>query len=135
LSNLPEGWTDDMNIAVGNGHSLEELVDYVLQSTASSDGKAAMVEHLSHEFGLSQADAELALDRAYGGMVRAVTGQTANCPAKDKDPVAWISFHKCLKQPELIAAISPGFAKLQRKPWWRRLLSLSRKSSGNLEYT
>ena len=112
-----------MNIALGNGHSLEELVEYVLQSTPRSDAKAATAEHLSQKFGLSAVDAELALDRVYGGVLRAATGQTANCPAKDKDPVAWVSFHKCLKQPELIAAIYPQFAKPQRKPWWRRLLS------------
>ena len=123
MSNLPEGLTDDMNIAVGNGHSLEELVDYVLQSTVRSHAKATMVQHLSEEFALSSADAELALDRAYGGVIRAATGQRANSPPKDKDPIAWISFHETLNEPELIAAICPQFSKLKQKPWWRRLLS------------
>lgn len=123
LSNLPDGWTDDMNIAMAPGGSLEELVDYVLQSTVRRDAKATMVQHLSVEFGLTPADAELALDRVYGGVVRAATGQMANCPAKDRDPVAWVSFQKCLKQRDLIAAIYPQFAKPPRKPWWRRLLS------------
>jgi len=123
MARLPDGWTDDMNIAVGDGHSLEELVDYVLQSTVHGQTKAAMVEHLSEAFRLSPVDAELALDRAYGGVVRAATGQAANRPNKDKDPVAWISFQRCSKQPELIAAIYPQFAQPPRRPWWRRWLS------------
>jgi hypothetical protein len=84
LSNLPEGWTDDMNIAVAASRSLEELVEYILQSTVRRDAKATMLQHLSNEFGLNPADAELALDRAYGGVVRAATGQTANCPIRTK---------------------------------------------------
>ncbi len=29
LSNVPEGWTDDMNIVVGEGRTLEQLVEDV----------------------------------------------------------------------------------------------------------
>jgi len=123
LFKIPEGWTDDMNITVGGGHNLEELVDYVLETSIRSESTAAMAQHLSEEFGLSPADAELARDRVYGGVVRAASRQKANRPAKDKDPLAWISYNKCLKRPELIAAIYPQFPKPQPKPWWRRLLS------------
>lgn len=80
------------------------------------DAKATMVQHLSDEFRLTPADAELALDRTYGGVVRAATGKIANCPAKDKDPIAWVSFQKCLKQPDLIATIYPQSAKPPTKP-------------------
>jgi hypothetical protein len=50
-------------------------------------------------------------------------GRAENCPKKDKDPVAWFSYQKCLNQPDLIAAGYPKLAKPPRKPWWRRLLS------------
>lgn len=35
MPNLPKDWTDDMNIVVSAGRSLEELVDYVLESGAT----------------------------------------------------------------------------------------------------
>ena len=123
MSNLPEGWADDMNIAVPDGRSLEEVVDFVLESTIRRDRPTTIVQNLSERFGLAQADAELALDRACGGVVRAATGRADNCPARDKDPVAWVSYQECIKRPDLIAAIHPKFAKPPRKPWWRRLLS------------
>ena len=41
------------------------------------DAKATMVQHLSDEFRLTPADAELALDRTYGGVVRAATALVA----------------------------------------------------------
>ncbi|HLX84227.1 MAG TPA: hypothetical protein VKR59_10030 [Terriglobales bacterium] len=122
MSNLPEGWTDDMNIAVPPGHTLDEVVDYVLEGTIRRDSAVIMIQHLKAAFGLSQSDAELALDRVCGGVVRAATGRATNCPAEDKDPLAFVSYQKCLKKPALITAIYPQFAK-SRKPWWRRLLS------------
>lgn len=122
LSNLPEGWTDDMNIALAPGRSLEELVDWVLECNVRRDKPTVIVQQLIEKFGLTQADAELALDRACGGVVRAATGRADNCPPKDKDPVAWLSYQKCLKRPDLIAAIYPKFAKPPRKHWWQRFL-------------
>lgn len=122
MNKVPEGWTDDMTIVVPTGRSLDELVDYVLQSTIRRETQTKMIQYLTEEFGLTQGDAALALDRTYGGVVRAATGQRKNCPAKEKDPLAWLSFHRCLKQPELIGAIYPQFAKPTRRSWWRRLL-------------
>lgn len=123
MPNLPEGWTDDLNITVDADHNLDEVVEYVFQSVIRHDTGAVITRHLCEKFALSPADAELALDRTHGGVVRAATGRTDNCPVKEKDPVAWISFQKCLKNPNLIAAIRPEYAKPVRKPWWRRLLS------------
>ena len=112
-----------MNIAVTDDRTLEQLVDYVLECTIRRDAPTTIVQNLSERFGLTQADAELALDRACGGVVRAATGRAENSPAKDKDPVALFSYQACTKQPDLIAAIDPKFAKPTREPWWRRLFS------------
>jgi hypothetical protein len=108
-----------MNVVVSGGRSLEELVDYVLECTMRRDAPTMIVHQLSERFGLTQAVAELALDRACGGVVRAATGRADNCPAKDKDPVAWLTYQTCLKRPDLTAAIYPKFAKAPRKSWWR----------------
>jgi hypothetical protein len=32
MNKVPEGWTDDMTIAVPTGRSLDDIVDYVLQA-------------------------------------------------------------------------------------------------------
>ena len=37
-------------------------------------------------------DADLVLDRALGGIVRALTGNMQNCPDQSKDPIAWRTF-------------------------------------------
>lgn len=112
-----------MNIALAPGRSLEELVDWVLECNVRRDKPTVIVQQLIDKFGLTQADAELALDRTCGGVVRAATGRADNCPPKDKDLVAWFSYQKCMKRPDLIAAIYPKFAEPRRKPWWRRLMS------------
>jgi|SRR5580765_1164444 hypothetical protein len=111
MSTVPEGWTDDMTIVVPNGRSLDDIVDCVLQAKIRQETPSNTVHHLIAEFGLTQSDAELALDRTYGGVVRAATGRLDNSPQKEKDPMAWTSFQRCLKQPELVAAIYPQFAR------------------------
>ena len=116
LSTVPEGWTDDMTIVVPTGRSLDEIVDYVLQGMIRRETRSNMVKHMTREFGLTQGDAELALDRTCGGVVRAATGRLDNCPQREKDPMAWISFQRCLEQPELIAALYPQFARPPQKP-------------------
>lgn len=58
MSNLPDGWTDDMNIVVASGRSLEEIVDCVLESKAQGEAPNAIVQNLTEKFGLTQADAE-----------------------------------------------------------------------------
>lgn len=121
MNNVPEGWTDDMTIVVPTGRSIDDIVDYLLQATIRRETPRNTVRHLIQGFGLTQSDAELALDRTCGGVVRAATGRQENCPPKEKDPLAWLSFQRCLKQPELIGAIYPRFVKPTQKPWWRRL--------------
>ena len=108
---------------MAEGRTLDELVDDVFARSIGHESAHAVIQHLCNHFGLAQADAELALDRTYGGVVRAATGNLANCPAKDKDPVAWISFHKSMKRPEVIGVICPQFPHAPRQSWWRRLLS------------
>lgn len=122
MNNVPEGWTDDMTIVVPTGRRIDDIVDYVLQATIRRETPSNTVRHLIQEFGLTQSDAQLALDRTCGGVVRAATGRQENCPAKEKDPLAWLSFQRCMKHPELIGAIYPQFVKPTQKPWWRRFI-------------
>ena len=60
---VPAGRTDDITIVVPTGRNLDEIVDYVLQATTRRETPTNMLRHRTTEFGLSQGDAELALDR------------------------------------------------------------------------
>jgi hypothetical protein len=110
-----EGWTDDFNFPMASGRTVEELVDYVLQAAIQRYTNSTVIQKLISDFGLTEADAGFALDRALGGVVRAATVRASNCPAKEKDPVAWSSFQRCIKSPDLIAAIYPQFSRRVHK--------------------
>jgi hypothetical protein len=109
MSELPEGWTDDLRIHVCPLQTLEELVEFVLQAEVRKAPSDSTTADLVTKFRLSEEDARLAWDRALGGLVRAATGNPANCPVREKDPVAWISYQRCLREPALIAAIRPQY--------------------------
>lgn len=108
MSHIPEGWTDDMSIEVTAGHTLDALVEHILQAEIQKIPHENTVAYVMHEFALSEDDAELAWDRTLGGLVRAASKNDANCPSREKDPVAWISYHRCRQEPALITAIRPA---------------------------
>lgn len=108
MSHIPEGWTDDMSIAVPDGRTLDALVEHILQAEIQKVPHENTLAQVMREFALSEEDAELAWDRTLGGLVRAASNNDANCPSKEQDPVAWISYHRCRQEPALITAIRPA---------------------------
>lgn len=103
----PPAWTDDMSVRVRPPRTLEELVDFVLDAEARKVPSGDTTTEVMTQFGLTEEDARLAWDRALGGVVRAATSIEANRPDPEKDPVAWISYQRCLREPSLIEAIRP----------------------------
>ncbi len=93
---VPGGWTDDMSLQLPRGHTVEELVDYILAAIQQGRQHETLIADLGTEFGLSNEDAELSVDRVGGGIVRAATGNRANCPNRVKDPIAWASFRRAI---------------------------------------
>ena len=93
-SELPEGWTDDMNVAIGNGRSVQELAESIMQALLERATPETILNHIAREFALSVEDAELSLDRAQGGIVRAATGNIQNKPDQAKDPIAFYTFQE-----------------------------------------
>jgi hypothetical protein len=110
---IPEGWTDDMSIQLPVGVTLDHVTDTILQGACAKKDFAAILAELVR-LGLSEDDAVLAYDRVHGGLVRAATESPASAPGKDKDPLAWTSYQRCLREPSLIAAIRPELALLHQ---------------------
>lgn len=108
---LPEGWTDDMNIALPAERTLDEVVSIVISMSMGKSEQDETEDALIGTIGLSRDDAALAWDRVHGGIVRASTGNEANCPSKDKDPLAWLSFHRAIADNAIIVAIYPQYAE------------------------
>ena len=92
--NIPEGWTDDMSVNITTEKSDQELSVTLIESLKKRDSYDDMKKICHDIFGLSDEDAELAMDRVQGGIVRAITCNLKNKPDKNKDPLAWHSFNK-----------------------------------------
>ncbi|HEX8673557.1 MAG TPA: hypothetical protein VF710_16795 [Longimicrobium sp.] len=98
-----------MSISLAPHHSIEDVVDFILRAEVRHLDTESIIHALTMRFGLSGEDAGLAWDRTLGGLTRAATGNPANCPAREKDPVAWASYQRCSDDPALIAAIRPQY--------------------------
>lgn len=107
---IPEGWTDDCSVQLRPGYTLDALVDFVIEQQVAKVSASSTVQELANRFVIED-DAEFALDRVLGGIVRAATGNPANCPDQRKDPVAWTSYQRAFRQPALIAAIRGHLSK------------------------
>jgi hypothetical protein len=107
---IPEGWTDDLNIPLPLGRTVQDVVDFVIESVLRSKPDATIEKLLSAEFLLTPDDAALARDRTCAGIVRAATGDPANCPRREKDPMAWESFQRATQDQSIIVRMYPEYA-------------------------
>ncbi|MEU8180701.1 hypothetical protein AB0B85_21775 [Micromonospora sp. NPDC049044] len=85
-------WTDDLTVRLARGTSLRALVLYLRAADEEGTRRRDVLAVLTERFALSFDDARLAMDRVGGGVVRAVSGNSANEPDPVKDPVAWTSY-------------------------------------------
>lgn len=107
-SDIPEGFTDDCSVQLRPGCTVEALVEFVVGQQVAKVSADSTVQALATRF-VVEGDAAFALDRVLGGIVRAATGNPANCPDRTKDPVAWTSYQRAIRQPEIIRAIRPDY--------------------------
>ena len=96
-----EGWTEDMTIPLPRGRTEDELVEHIVNAMLQDTPPEVIKREVMAAFELSEADAELALDRTFGGIVRAATENSANSPPREKDPVAWASFQRATGDPSI----------------------------------
>jgi hypothetical protein len=110
VSTIPEGWTDDMKVPLPPGRTAADVADYVIDAALSGKRDDEVEGGLASSFGLSAEQAALARDRAFGGVVRAATRNSSNCPSREKDPVAWESFQRATRDPSVVARLYPRYA-------------------------
>jgi hypothetical protein len=106
-------WTDDMTIRLPPGRTVAEVADLVLQAAQRGVAPEEIERALAGQLGLTEDDACLARDRALGGLVRAATGNPANCPSPEKDPIAWETYQRGTADPSLVARVYPQFSRRQ----------------------
>lgn len=106
VSELPDGWTDDMSFPIPSDISEEEIVEHVISAAlggmTDEENEARLVE-----LGINKDDEALARDRVFGGIMRGATQNQANCPVRGKDPLAWLSFQKTIKDISIAKNIYP----------------------------
>ena len=85
-----------MSVQLPRGHTVEELVDYILVANQQGRQHQILIADLATEFGLSKEDAEVSVDRVGGGIVRAATGNRVNCPNQVKYPIARVRFQSAI---------------------------------------
>ena len=115
---IPDGWTDDMNIPLPQGVTVERIVDFVLSSVVNGASHESCIAELT-EWGLSTDDAALAYDRALGGAFRAGLPDPANAPSPEKDPIASFSYIRCRKNRALISKLFPEQFPRPRWKFWQ----------------
>ncbi len=108
MPHTSEPWTEGLSVVLLPGQTLEELVDCILQAEVRKVPHASTIAAVMQQFALTEEDAELAWDRTLGGLVRAASNNSANCPDKETDPVARISYERCQREPAIITAIRPA---------------------------
>ena len=94
---LPEGWTDDMSVDIPANKSIDELVQMIMKALLNFNDLDSLIKTICNDYNLSQEDADLALERIQGGIIRALTGNPVNKPDKIKDPMAWLAFQTVWK--------------------------------------
>jgi hypothetical protein len=93
--------TDDLTLAMP-ARGYDELVGFIIRGRLAGRDPVALTAEVAAEFGLSVEDADLALERTSGGLVRAATKNSANQPPRDKDPIAWESYQRGIADPSII---------------------------------
>jgi len=93
---------DDMSVQMPPGWNVERVVDFVLAAKERDAPYEEVVPALMAS-GFSEDEALRAIDRTLGGLVRARFEGARNEPSKTKDPIAWTSYQRGVRQPALVA--------------------------------
>lgn len=83
-----------MTFSVGNGFGQKDVAEFIKQAFQNGAEFARLHGELVEKFELNCSDADLAIDRAIGGIVLALTTNRANKPDLRQDPIAHHMFRE-----------------------------------------
>ena len=112
-SDLIVEWTDVMAFKLPEGLTEEKIVDLVIESGLDYCPDDITEDKLVR-LGLSEDEAALARDRVYGGIFRAMTKINSNRPDRYKDPLAWISYNRTIKDYSIAERIYPQYLSIYK---------------------
>lgn len=120
MSNIPEGWTDDLSIQIPTNTSIEKLTKFVIEEAFKGQNSETIANELISKYEIPTEDAYLILDRVFGGITRAATNNSLNRPNPNKDPFANSSYEMAINDKEIISFFFPSSKqKIQKTPWWK----------------
>jgi hypothetical protein len=131
MSNIPEGWTDDMSVPLPSETSVDDVAKFVMEASFLGKNEEDIINELVSTHGISFEDGDLILDRIFGGIFRASTNNSLNRPNAQKDPFAYSSYDMAIKNREIIAFFYPERVqegekqiettpgKEEKRPWWK----------------
>jgi hypothetical protein len=99
-------WTTDMSIVLGAG-TTAELVDFIIAAGLAGTDPQQTHADIQARYKISPADAELAIDRTYGGVFRAKTRNAQNKPDRTDDPIAFESYERAQRDAAIIRKLYP----------------------------
>jgi hypothetical protein len=102
-----EEFTDDCRVTINNGSGHEELALDIFKMIENSIEDSVLYSTIQQKYLLSEDDLYFAVERVYGGIIRGVTKNKFNEPKREKDPLAYHSFHKVLES-----------YQESKKKWW-----------------
>lgn len=97
-----------MTIVLGSG-TVVELVDFIIKAGLAGADPQQTFGEIQMRFRISPEDAELAMDRTYGGIVRAKTKSPNNRPDRETDPIAFESYDRARRDETIIQRLEESF--------------------------
>ncbi|WP_332644119.1 hypothetical protein [Aeromicrobium sp.] len=93
-------WTDDLTVSLPSNRDVAEVVTFTLELSERGIAGLELQQAVAAEFSLSSDDSAVAVDRVFGGITRAATGNVANRPDPTRDPIAFESYLRSVERPE-----------------------------------
>lgn len=95
-----------MRIVLGTG-TIVELVDFIISAGLAGTSTEMTRAEIQTRFRIAPEAADLAMDRTYGGIVRAKTKNPRNQPDRETDPIAYEGYERARSDETILQRLLP----------------------------